>query len=80
MKKIPLMYAITVFLTVMLMSASLLQCKKEGDIIKNLDRTYTGSSDSTVYSSFYEQNAVATALLLIVMAVPSVQDLTAMPI
>jgi len=69
MKKIPLMYAITVFLTVMLMSASLLQCKKEGDIIKNLDRSYTGSSDSTVYSSFYEENTVATADV-----VPDVND------
>jgi len=69
MKKIPLMYAITVFLTVMLMSASLLQCTKEGDIIKNLDRSYTGSSDSAVYSSFYEENTVATADV-----VPDVND------
>lgn len=61
MKKISLMYGITVFLAVMLMSASLLQCKKEGDIIKNLDRSYTGSSDSTVYASFYEQNTIVTA-------------------
>lgn len=61
MKKISFMYVIAVFLTAILMSASLMQCKKEGDVIKNLNRSYTGSADSTVYASFYEQNILSTA-------------------
>ncbi len=61
MKKISAIKAITLFLLVMFVSASVLQCRKEGDLIKNLDRSFTGSADSTIYASFYESNAVGTA-------------------
>ena len=58
MKSISLIKAITLFLVVMFMFASVFQCRKEGDLIKNLDRSFTGTSDSTVYASFYESNVV----------------------
>lgn len=61
MKKISLIKATSLFLAVLLVSASILQCKKEGDIIKNLDRSYKGTADSTIYASFYESNTVGTA-------------------
>lgn len=61
MKKISLIKATSLFLAVLLVSASILQCKKEGDIIKNLDRSFKGTADSTIYASFYESNAVGTA-------------------
>ncbi|HNU88978.1 MAG TPA: hypothetical protein PKJ94_11825 [Ferruginibacter sp.] len=61
MKKISLIKATSLFLAVLLVSASILQCKKEGDIIKNLDRSFTGTADSTTYASFYESNTIGTA-------------------
>lgn len=61
MKKISLIKATSLFLAVLLVSASILQCKKEGDIIKNLDRSFKGTADSTIYASFYESNTVGTA-------------------
>lgn len=60
MKKISLIKAITAFFLVLFVSASVIQCKKEGDIIKNLDRSFKGSADSTIYASFYETNPVVT--------------------
>ncbi|MBK7819442.1 MAG: hypothetical protein IPJ60_19305 [Sphingobacteriaceae bacterium] len=42
----------------MFVSASVLQCKKEGDIIKGLNRSFTGTADSTVFAAFYESNTV----------------------
>ncbi len=61
MKKISLIKATSLFLAVLLVSASILQCKKEGDIIKNLDRSFKGTADSTTYASFYESNTIGTA-------------------
>ncbi|MBN8698367.1 MAG: hypothetical protein J0L54_02075 [Chitinophagales bacterium] len=61
MKKISLINAISLFLVVLVVSASIVQCKKEGDIIKNLDRSFKGTADSTLYASFYESNTVSTA-------------------
>jgi hypothetical protein len=58
MKRISLLKATVLFLLVSFVSASLMQCKKEGDIIKNLNRSFTGTADSTVYASFYESNPV----------------------
>ena len=55
MKKVSVIKAITLFLGVFLLSASLFQCKKEGDIIKNLERSYQTGADSTVYSPFYDE-------------------------
>jgi hypothetical protein len=58
MKKISLIKAITLFLLVMFVSASVIQCKKEGDVIKGLDRSFTNTADSTIYASFYESNTI----------------------
>ncbi len=69
MKKLSLFKATTLFLLVIFVSASVIQCKKEGDIIKNLDRSYTGTADSTVYASFYESNPVNPSDLI-----PDVND------
>jgi len=58
MKKLSLIKATTLFLLVMFVSASIIQCKKEGDLIKNLDRSFKGNADSTIYASFYESNKI----------------------
>ncbi len=69
MKKISLIKVITLFLLVMFVSASIIQCKKEGDLIKNLDRSFKNTADSTIYASFYESNTVTPS-----DAVPDVND------
>ncbi|MBP6286004.1 MAG: hypothetical protein KTQ13_00405 [Ferruginibacter sp.] len=69
MKKISLIKSITLFFIVMFVSASVLQCKKEGDIIKGLNRSFTGTADSTVFAAFYESNTVNPA-----DATPDVND------
>ncbi len=61
MKKVSITKTITLFLAVMLVSASVMQCKKTGDVIKGLDRSFKGTSDTTLYASFYESNNVGTA-------------------
>jgi hypothetical protein len=61
MKKFSIIKGTTLFLGVMLVSASLLQCKKTGDVVKGLDRSFKGTSDTTLYASFYESNNVGTA-------------------
>ena len=69
MKKISIAKAATLFMVVIFVSASIIQCKKEGDIVKNLDRTFRGTADSTIYASFYESNTIGTADLI-----PDVND------
>lgn len=61
MKKISLIKATTLFLGVMFITASLFQCKKEGDLAKDLDRSFKGSADSTTYAAFYESNKITPA-------------------
>ena len=61
MKKNRLLQTIAVFVVVLISSASLLQCKKDGTLVKDLDRSFTGQADSTVYASFYESNTVSTS-------------------
>lgn len=51
------------------MFASVFQCRKEGDLIKNLDRSFTGTKDSAIYAAFYESNTVSPA-----DATPDVND------
>lgn len=60
MKKISVIQAVTLFLAVMFVSASLFQCKKSGDLITGLDRSFKGTADTTIYASFYEENKVST--------------------
>jgi hypothetical protein len=58
MKKVSVIQMVALFLGVVLLSTSVFQCKKEGDVIKGLDRTFTGTADSTVFASFYESNTI----------------------
>lgn len=58
MKKISLVKATTLFLLAVAVSASVIQCKKEGDIVKGLDRSFNNTADSTIYASFYESNTI----------------------
>jgi len=58
MKKVSIIKMVALFMSVMFLSMSVFQCRKSGDIIKNLDRSFTGAADSTVYASFYESNTI----------------------
>lgn len=58
MKKVSIIKALTLFMGVFLLTASLFQCKKEGDLISSLDRSYGRSPDSTVYATFYDNNKI----------------------
>lgn len=70
MKKMSLINATTLFLVVLFLSASVFQCKKsDDDLIKGLNRSFTGTADSTVYASFYESNTVSTSDII-----PDVND------
>jgi hypothetical protein len=72
MKSISLTKAITLFLGIIFLSASLIQCTKEADysrVIDGLDRSFTGSADSTIYASFYESNTITPS-----DAAPDVND------
>lgn len=59
MKKVSVLQTAVLFLCGVLLTTSVFQCRKAGDLVKNLDRSYTGSADSTVYASFYESNTVS---------------------
>jgi hypothetical protein len=61
MKKISALKTAMMVLGGLFLSITLIQCKKEGVIIKNLDRSFKGGADSTVFASFYESNKVSTA-------------------
>lgn len=58
MKKVSVLQTAVLFLCGVFLTTSVFQCRKAGDLVKNLDRSYTGSADSTVYASFYESNKV----------------------
>lgn len=73
MKKVSALQAVALFAGVFFLTAMLFQCRKTGDLIKNLDRSYTGGADSTVYASFYESNTISTA-----DATPDVNDIIRM--
>ncbi len=60
MKKVSMIKASALFLTVFFLSAIVFQCRKAGDLIKDLDRSFLGSADTTIYASFYETNKVST--------------------
>jgi Planctomycete cytochrome C len=61
MRKVSIIQTIGLALCGVILSTSVFQCTKEGGVIKDLDRTYTGAADSTVYASFYESNTITTA-------------------
>ena len=70
MKKFSLIKATTLFLGVLFLSASVFQCRKTGDMIKDLDRSFKGTADSTVYASFYESNTITPSDVI-----PDVNDI-----
>ena len=70
MKKVSLIKGITLFLGAFLLTASLFQCKKEGDLVRNLDRSYRTGPDSTVYASFYDNNTITPS-----SSAPDVNDI-----
>lgn len=61
MKKVSLIKAVTLFLGVLLLTASLFQCTKVGDNIEHLNRSYPNTPDSTIYASFRNDFTIATA-------------------
>lgn len=61
MKKVSSIKTVALFMGVLFLSATLFQCKKDGDLAGQLDRSYTGGADSTVFAPFYERNVIATA-------------------
>lgn len=61
MKKVSLIKAATGFCAVLLLSASVTQCTKDGIRASQLDRSYTAPADSTVYAPFYDNHTIATA-------------------
>ncbi|MFZ9386357.1 MAG: c-type cytochrome domain-containing protein [Chitinophagaceae bacterium] len=69
MKKLSFIHATSVFVGVFFLTALMFQCRKTGDIIKNLDRSFGGNPDSTVYASFYSNYTISTADI-----VPDVND------
>ncbi|HMU46810.1 MAG TPA: hypothetical protein PKC72_10605 [Chitinophagaceae bacterium] len=58
MKKFSSIQLAVLFLSTMFLTMSVFQCRKAGDIIKDLDRTYTGTADSTIFAPFYESNTI----------------------
>ncbi|MDE3248933.1 MAG: hypothetical protein KGO82_09760 [Bacteroidota bacterium] len=61
MKKLSVIQATLLFLVAMTISGTVFQCKKNGDVVQNLDRTFKGSADSTIYASFYDTAKISTA-------------------
>lgn len=61
MKKVSIIKAVTLFLGVLMLTASLFQCTKVGDNIQHLDRSYPSTPDSSIYAAFPGQFKIATA-------------------
>jgi hypothetical protein len=61
MKKVSIISTAVLFLGGILLTTSVFQCRKTGDVVGGLDRSYTTAADSTVYASFYESNTASTA-------------------
>lgn len=70
MKKVSVIQKVILFLCVLFLVASLSQCRKEGIRIRDLDRSFKGAPDSTVYASFYESNTITPS-----DATPDVNDI-----
>lgn len=70
MKKVSVTQKVILFLCVLFLFASLSQCRKEGALIRDLDRSFKGAPDSTVYASFYESNTITPS-----DATPDVNDI-----
>jgi hypothetical protein len=69
MKKIKILQAVTLFICVFLLTGAAFQCTKSGDVISNLNRSYSAPADSTLFASFYSDNKVSTSDII-----PDVND------
>jgi hypothetical protein len=69
MKKKSILKATTLFLGVMLVSASVIQCTKVGTVVNGLDRSLKGVPDSAVFASYYDSTVISTSDV-----VPDVND------
>ena len=69
MKKLSVIKATLLFFVALSICGTVFQCKKNGDIVQNLDRTFRGTADTTIYASFYDTAKVSTA-----DATPDVND------
>ncbi len=69
MRKISFIKSATLFIAVLFITASFFQCRKTGDLVKSLDRSFSGTADSTIYAAFFESNTVSPA-----DALPDVND------
>jgi hypothetical protein len=70
MRKFSIIKAAPLFLIAMITTASLLQCTKNDGLVKDLDRSFTGTADSTIYVSFYDSNIISKTDV-----VPDVNDI-----
>jgi len=70
MKKVSVIKAVTLFMGVFFLSASLFQCTKVESPTKDLDRSFTGVADTTIYASYYESNKISPSDLT-----PDVNDI-----
>lgn len=70
MKKVSVIQTAVLFLCGVFLTTAVFQCRKAGDLAQNLNRSYTGGSDSAVYASFYESNTVSPS-----DATPDVNDI-----
>jgi hypothetical protein len=61
MKKVSFIQTMVFILCGAALSTVAFQCTKQGNLTKDLDRSYTGNADSTVYASFYESNKITPA-------------------
>ncbi len=60
MKKIPIIKTTVIALGGLILSLSLVQCKKVGQNAQVLDRTFSVQPDSAIFSPFYDTTLVAT--------------------
>jgi hypothetical protein len=69
MKKFSFSKMLVLSLSIVFISSSLFQCRKSGDIVKDLDRSFKGSADSAIFATFYDNNAITPS-----DATPDVND------
>lgn len=70
MKTISILKLIFLFFGGLFLSLTIMQCTKVGINVKNLDRTFNGIADTTVFASFYDSTKIAAA-----NGVPSINDI-----
>lgn len=61
MKKLSAIKAAALFSAALFICGTVFQCKKTGDIVQNLDRSFKGAADTTIYASFYDTAKISIA-------------------